>query len=61
MESDTGSMIKLIASNYSIWKPMMEDHLCFKDLQDSILGDSAKPDDMSDGDWKKLTERCWLC
>ncbi len=57
MESDTGSMMKLTASNYSIWKPMMEDHLYCKDLFDPVLGDAAKSEDMSDADWKKLDRK----
>ena len=44
------TMIKLTASNYSIWKPMMEDVLYCKDLHDLIEGDSAKPSKMSDKD-----------
>ena len=44
------TMVKLSASNYSIWKPMMEDVLYCKDLHDAIAGDSAKPSDMSDRD-----------
>ena len=42
------TMIKLTTSNYSIWKPMMEDVLYCKDLHDPIKGDSAKPSEMSD-------------
>ena len=30
------TMVKLSASNYSIWKPMMEDILYCKDLHDPI-------------------------
>ena len=44
--SDT--MIKLSASNYSIWKPMMEDIIYCKDLHNLIEGDSAKPSSMPD-------------
>ena len=44
------TMIKLSASNYSIWKSMMEDVLYYKDLHDLIKGDSAKPSQMSDKD-----------
>ena len=44
------TMIKLSTSNYSIWKPMMEDVFYCKDLHDPIEGDSAKPSDMSDRD-----------
>ena len=44
------TMVKLSTLNYSIWKPMMEDVLYYKDLHDAIKGDSAKPSDMSDRD-----------
>ena len=33
------TMVKLSASNHSIWKPMMEDVLYCKDLHDPIEGD----------------------
>ena len=45
------TMVKLSALNYSIWRLIMEDVLCCKDLHDPIKGDSAKPSDMSDRDW----------
>ena len=32
----SGPMIKLIATNYSVWKSMMEDLLNYKDLYDLI-------------------------
>ena len=46
------TMIKLLALNYSIWKPMIEDVLYCKDLNDPIKGDSAKPSEMFDKDWR---------
>ena len=55
------TMIKLTASNYSIWKPMMEDVLYCKDLHDLIEGDSAKPSKMSDKDWEKLNRKTIAC
>ena len=33
---------------------MIKDVIYCKDLHDPIKGDSAKPSDMSDRDWKKL-------
>ena len=36
---------------------MMEDLLNCKNLYDPIEGDNAKPDDMSDHDWKKLKKK----
>ena len=43
-------MVKLLALNYLIWRPMIEDVLYCRDLHDPIMGDSAKPSDMSDRD-----------
>ena len=51
------TMIKLLASNYLIWKPMIKDELYYKDLHDPIEGDSAKPSEMSDKDWEKLNRK----
>ena len=55
------AMVKLSASNYSIWKPMMEDVFYCKDLHDPIEDDSAKPSDMSDRDWEKLNGKTIGC
>ena len=55
------TMIKLSASNYSIWKPMMEDVLYYKDLHDPIEGDSAKPSNMSYRNWEKLNRKTIGC
>ena len=41
------TMVKVSTSNYSIWKPMMEDVLYCKDLHNPSKGDSAKLNDMS--------------
>lgn len=57
MENTSGIMIKLSASNYSVWKPMMEDILYCKDLHEPIEGDSAKLSSVSDGDWKKMNRK----
>jgi hypothetical protein len=54
-------MIKLLASNYSIWKPMMEDVLYCKDLHDPIEGDSAKPSSMPDKEWAKMHRKTIGC
>ena len=53
----SGPMIKLIATNYSLWTSMMEDLLNCKDLYDPIEGDNAKSSDMSNADWKKLKKK----
>ena len=56
-ESYSGPMIKLTATNYSLWKSTMEDLLNCNDLYDPIKGDNAKPSDMSETDWKKLKKK----
>ena len=48
MNINMSTMIKLSASNYSIWKPMMKDAFYYKDLHDPIKGDSAKSSENSD-------------
>ena len=50
-------MIKFTATNYSFWKPMMEDFLNCKDLYDPIEEDNAKPSEMPNADWKKLNKK----
>ena len=47
-ESSGAGMIRLTSSNYSIWKPRMEDILYCKDLYAPIDGDNSKPKDMSE-------------
>ena len=53
-ESYSGPIIKLITTNYSLWKSTIEDLLDYNDLYDSSEGDNAKSSDMSNADWKKL-------
>jgi hypothetical protein len=36
MEENTGTMIKLTSTNYTIWKPKMEDILYYKDMYDPL-------------------------
>ena len=55
------TMVKLLASNYLVWKPMIEYVLYCKDLHDLIKGDSAKPSDMLDRDWEKLNRKTIGC
>jgi len=61
MNMNMSTTIKLTASNYSVWKPMMEDVLYYKDLHDLIEGDSAKPSEMFDKDWEKLNRKTIGC
>ena len=49
-------MFKLNASNYSIWKPRMEDMLYCKDLFDPIDGDEAQGD-KEDKDWERMNRK----
>ena len=56
-ESFSGPMMKLTATNYILWKSMMEDLLNCKDLYDPIEGDNIKSSDMLDVDWKKLKKK----
>ena len=51
-ESSGAAMIRLTSSNYSIWKPRMEDILYCKDLYAPIDGDKSKPKDMLEAEWK---------
>ena len=46
-------MIKLTSSNYSIWKPQMEDIFYCKDLHDPILAKNA-PEGKTDKEWEVL-------
>ena len=54
MEDNAGIMCKLTASNYSIWKPKMEDILYCKDLFDLIEFGNDKPEKQTEADWKKM-------
>ena len=56
-ESYSGPMIKLTATNYSLWKSMMGNLLNYKDLYDPIEGDNAKSSDMSNVDWRKWKKK----
>ncbi|KAM1052978.1 hypothetical protein ACFX2C_000527 [Malus domestica] len=50
-------MIKLTNSNWVTWKPRMKDILYCKDLHEPIEGDAAKPESMSDAEWKKMNRK----
>ena len=47
-KSYSGPKIKLIATNDSLWKSIMEDLLNYKDLYDPMEGDNAKSSHMLD-------------
>ncbi|CAL5350460.1 unnamed protein product [Camellia sinensis] len=55
--STSGSMIKLNASNYAIWKPRMEDVLYCRDLFDPIELNGVKPPTEKDEDWKRKNRK----
>lgn len=50
-------MVKLTASNYSIWKTRMEDILYCKELFEPIELNGIKPDAKTDDEWKKLNRK----
>ena len=50
-------MIKHIASNYSIWKTMMEDILYCKKLFEPTECKSYKPITTTKDEWKKLNRK----
>lgn len=52
-----GAMTTLSATNFTIWKPRMEDILYCKDLYDPIENKGVKPKDMTDEEWKKLNRK----
>ncbi|XP_041001096.1 uncharacterized protein LOC121246852 [Juglans microcarpa x Juglans regia] len=52
--SASGTMIKLTASNYSLWKSRMENLLNYKDLSDPLEDEGKKPDEFTDQVWKKM-------
>ncbi|PKI40027.1 hypothetical protein CRG98_039597 [Punica granatum] len=57
MEESTGSMFKLNATKYSIWKSRMEDLLFCRDLYDPIEGDSTKPKYKDDKAWERTNRK----
>jgi hypothetical protein len=54
MEGTSSRMISLNGSNWLLWKGKMLDILYYKDMYSPIEGDTAKPKETSDADWKKL-------
>jgi hypothetical protein len=57
MEELSNSMVKLTASNYSIWKTRMKDILYCKELFEPIELNVIKPDAKTDDEWKKLNRK----
>ena len=57
MEEVDSGMIKLTASNYSIWNTMMEDILYCKELFEPIECKGYKPVTTTEDEWKKLNRK----
>ena len=57
MENSSRTIVKLYATNYSIWKIMMEDHLYYKDLYEPIEGDVVKLEKALEKDWTIMKKR----
>jgi hypothetical protein len=57
MNESYNSMVKLIASNYSIWKTRMKDILYCKELFEPIELNGIKPDAKTDDEWNKLNRK----
>ncbi|KAL5700308.1 hypothetical protein ACHQM5_025767 [Ranunculus cassubicifolius] len=55
--SSSGAMIMLTSTNYTLWKPRMEDLLSCKDLFDPIELKGANPDPAKEIEWKKLNRK----
>ncbi|CAL2226285.1 unnamed protein product [Prunus armeniaca] len=55
--SSLATMLKLTASNYSIWKPRMEDILYCKDLYEPFQLLGQKPEGKSDDAWSILNRK----
>ena len=56
-DSHSGAMIKLAATNYSLWRPRMIYFLHCKDLFDFIELKRVKPESIKEYDWNKLNNR----
>jgi hypothetical protein len=57
MEKKDSGVIKLISSNYFLWKTMMEDHFYCNDLALSLECKRIKPDEMDEVKWNELNRK----
>ena len=57
MESSSRTIVKLNATNYSLWRIMIENHLYCKDLYKPIEGDITKLKKILEEDWKKIKKK----
>ncbi|CAL8169104.1 unnamed protein product [Prunus armeniaca] len=55
--SSSATMLKLTTSNYSIWKPRMEDILYCKDLYEPFQLLGQKPAEKSDDAWSIMNRK----
>ncbi|KAL6187110.1 hypothetical protein ACLB2K_043225 [Fragaria x ananassa] len=55
--SSSAIMVKLTSSNYSIWKPIMEDILYYKDMYEPFQNGGEKPAGKSDTKWSILNKK----
>ncbi|MCF8701896.1 hypothetical protein L3054_10960, partial [Corynebacterium sp. MC-10] len=55
--SSSGAMVMLTATNYTLWRPRMEDLLSCKDLFDPIELKGEKPDSVKEIEWKKSNRK----
>ncbi|CAH9137277.1 unnamed protein product [Cuscuta epithymum] len=55
--SSFGAMIMLTDTNYTLWKPRMEDFLSCKDLFDPIEMKGINPDPAKSTEWKKINRK----
>lgn len=55
--SSSRAMIKLTATNYTLWRPQIEDLLSCKDLFDLIEAKGRNPDSTKEAEWKKLNRK----
>ncbi|KAA8518002.1 hypothetical protein F0562_015476 [Nyssa sinensis] len=53
----SGTMIKLTASNYVLWKTRMEDMLYCKDLYDPLENKGIIPITKTEDEWKKMNRK----
>ena len=56
-ESSSEAIIKLTATNYTLWRPRMEDLLSCKDLYDPIEEKGVNLDSTKQAEWKKLNKK----
>jgi len=52
-----GDMFKLIAKNYSYWKPMMEDHMYYKYLHEPITQKDKTEGKITDKEWELQNQK----